>query len=361
MTKKVCGLLVLVVVCACGWGRADFKYTENSKITGGAMAGVMKFAGVFSKKAREPMTSTVYVKGDRMRRDSADGNIEIIDLDGRRIIQIDSQKRTYSVMTFDQMRQRIELAKARAQEEEKKQAKEAKNPNVKITPKFRIEPGAGSRVILGQNTHEVKTTVDMVMTSDDPQTKNQSATFTMSSDMYIAPSVPGYQEMLNFNTQMAKELDWLPGEVFGGNPQIADARAEAAKHASDLKGFPLLQYTSFGGVGNGQGANGAQAQSNAQPQRQNDSQSSSVSPLNPEGAAVKALGGFFGHHKKKNADEQTAENQGSNQAAPPPSQPGSLMDMTIEVTNYSDSALDPSLFDVPSGYRQIEAPNRIAP
>ena len=32
---------------------ADFQYTETTKITGGAAVGAMKFAGVFSKDARQ--------------------------------------------------------------------------------------------------------------------------------------------------------------------------------------------------------------------------------------------------------------------------------------------------------------------
>ncbi len=55
-----------------GISRADFKYTETSKITGGMLSGMMKVMGAFSKEARkagEPMQSTTYVKGNRLRRD----------------------------------------------------------------------------------------------------------------------------------------------------------------------------------------------------------------------------------------------------------------------------------------------------
>jgi len=45
---------------------ADFTYHETSTITGGMMLGMMKVAGVFSKQAREPIQSTISVKGDRM-------------------------------------------------------------------------------------------------------------------------------------------------------------------------------------------------------------------------------------------------------------------------------------------------------
>ena len=45
---------------------ADFSYREKSTVTGGALAGMMKVAAVFSKQAREPMETSVSVKGDRM-------------------------------------------------------------------------------------------------------------------------------------------------------------------------------------------------------------------------------------------------------------------------------------------------------
>src|SRR5579871_817834 len=77
---------------------ADFQYTETSKITGGAAAGAMKVAGVFSKGAREATqgaASTISLKGNQMRREDSLGAVEIIDLAGRRIIHIDNKKKTY--------------------------------------------------------------------------------------------------------------------------------------------------------------------------------------------------------------------------------------------------------------------------
>ena len=62
---------------------------------------------------------------------------------------------------------------------------------------------------------------------------------------------------------------------------------------------------------------------------------------------AKGLGGLF--NKKKKQDDAT-DQSGQN---PPPSTPGSLIEMTIEVTSYSDASLDPTLFDVPAGFARI--------
>src|SRR5579872_4107607 len=86
---------------------ADFSYQQTSTITGGMMKSVMKVAGVFSKQAREPIQSTIAVKGDRMVTRSA-MHIQIVDLANETMTSIDPQKKQYSVMTFAQFKQMMD-------------------------------------------------------------------------------------------------------------------------------------------------------------------------------------------------------------------------------------------------------------
>src|SRR5271169_512568 len=72
---------------------ADFSYQTNSKITGGMMASAMKVAGVVSKQAREPIESTVMVKGDRMATVSAHA-AHIIDLKSETMTEVNFDKKT---------------------------------------------------------------------------------------------------------------------------------------------------------------------------------------------------------------------------------------------------------------------------
>ena len=58
---------------------ADFTYQETSTITGGMMMSMMKIAGAFNKQAREPIQSTVAVKGDMMVHRTAT-HASVIDL-----------------------------------------------------------------------------------------------------------------------------------------------------------------------------------------------------------------------------------------------------------------------------------------
>src|SRR5215469_15444174 len=304
---------------------ADFQYAETSKMTGGALAGSMKVLGVFSKDARQAgqgTTSTISVKGNRMRRESSQGTAEIIDLSGRRIIQLNLKQKTYSVMTFDEMRARIEEARQKAAEQQAKRGK-GQNPQVKITPKIQVTPGTGTKQVLNYTAKEMKTRVDMEMESQDPKQQG-SATMWMTADSWIAP-VKGHDELKAFYLRLAKELDWLPGAVLGANPQMNMASVELRKSTARLNGMPLLQYTSVG-MGAGQpGSNAGQSQ----PQ--------SHSSSNP----VSAIGGIFGRKKK---DDSAQQDSGSASGAPA-SPTGSLMDMTTEVTSISTNRLDAALFE----------------
>jgi hypothetical protein len=319
---------------------ADFQYTETSKITGGAAAGAMKFVGVFSKDARQATqgsTSTISFKGNKMRREDSLGQIEIIDLDARKITHIDTKKKTYSEMTFDEMRAQMEEARRKAAEQQAKHNKE--QANVKIVPKIAVTPGTGSKQLLNYTAKEMKVRVDMEMTSDDPKAKGQTANMWVNSDAWIAP-VKGYDEVKHFYQRMAKELDWVPGAVLGANPQITPAMVEYRKSAANLNGMPLLSLVSVGMAGQPGQQGSAQASNDDQKQ-------SGGNPL------TKGIGGLFGKKKKKDDGAQQDDKSGPNPA--PSGTSGSLMDTTVEVTSVSTSTVDAGLFKVPDGYKQIQA------
>ncbi len=359
--RKVIGLATAVLFCTSGMARADFKYTESSKITGGAVAGMMKVAGVFSKKAREPIVTTNYVRGDYLRTDSGDGHVQIIDLAGRRFISLDTNQRTYSVLTFDEMRAALEKLQA------KMASKEAE---FKLEPKVEITPTGNTKVLLGQEAREVKMRVEMEVEAKDPQKQQeaQQMTFTVSSDAWVASSVKGYEEIQDFYTRMAREMNWLPGVALGGNPQMAKGMMELKKSAAALEGLPLLQYASIGMAGMPPGEAGtgaAAAQPSTEPASAPEPASEKVS--SPAGAVTKKLGGLFGGFgRKKKKQEQPAEQTAPSAVAPsaseaaqaerPPSAAGaaSLADMTIEVTSFSSDPIDPTLFEIPAGYRQVQ-------
>jgi hypothetical protein len=386
--RAACAVLLLLGEVAPA--RADFKYTETSQVTGGALISMMKFASVFARgdakkqeqQALQPTSTTHYLKSNRLRIDNADGTAQIIDLDGRRVIAIDMNKKTYGVATFDQIKAAMEQAQQQMQQQMQQQAQQnpqaaqqMKDAQLKITPTFHVTPGTGGRVILNQPTNETKVQMDLAMQAiatgpnapPPGQPNSATATYSMNMDTFVAPSVTGYQEFAQFYRRMAQEVDWmkLPAMNIQIDPRVAQGMSEMQKNSDALKGFPLLSYVSMtlAASPDGQSAGSQSAPQTQQPPTPPPSNSTSSSdnsiPTTPSAAMVKGIGSLFGKKKPDNSSAQsnqsaTGSSQAGAAAASPNSNPNSLMDITTQVTSFSDSSLEDSLFDIPAGYTQLQ-------
>ena len=352
--------------------RADFKYTDTSKITGGSLKSMVKFAGIFNKQASQSlkaMSTTRYVKGDVMRTDHPDGSVQILDLKRRVVIEMDPQNRTYSEMTFDEIRDALQKA---AEQQKAKMQKDPKTKDAQVDMKAKVSTTAGEtgRMVNGQTTNEMKMQIDMEFTAQqqpDAQNTSQppsgpvSGTMSTSIDSWIAPSVAGYQEVAEFYKKMAKELNWIPPSGITVNPQVSQSMQEMQKNQALYAGLPILQYISMSMVG----AQGS-TQTPSDAKETTSSSTSNSQPTNASEAVMKGLGGLFGKKKKKDeAKNDSGAGSGAPGSAasnppPPPSVPGALMEMTIEVSAFSDSALDPALFTVPAEYKKVaNDPNHV--
>jgi hypothetical protein len=313
---------------------ADFSYEENSRITGGALAGAMKVAAVFSKAAREPMRSTVYVKGNRMAHLSASHG-SVIDLDNETITQIDFQKKTWSVTTFAEMRKAMEQASEKAKE------RQPEKPGGDMQFKVSVNDTGQSRTVNGLSTNERIMRVDMEMTDD----KGQKGTMVMTTDAWVAPKVPGYEEVLEFYKKMAVKLAWVPGQLgMMARPDLSKGMTVMAKESGRLEGIPVYETLRMGT----EGLQGQAPPPGEQPKPQAHSQQPSV------GSALGgALGGRFGLGKKKQPQQETPPPSSS------PSQPenngaGMLMEMVKESANFSAAPIDASIFAAPAGFKQVK-------
>jgi hypothetical protein len=375
-------LAVLMLLASTAPARADFKYTETSQVTGGALIGMVKFASVFARgdakkqeqQALQPTTTTHYLKGNRLRTDRPDGTAQIIDLDGRRVIAIDLNKKTYAVATFDEIKAAIEQAQQRMQQQmqqnpqQRQQMQQMQDAQIKVTPTIHVTPGTSSRVILDQPTNETKVQMDMAMqaTATGPnapppgQPNSATMTYVMNMDTFVAKGVSGYQEFAQFYRRMAQEVNWmkLPAMNIQIDPRVAQGMSELQQNSDSLKGFPLLSYVSMtmAATADGQQAGSPNAAQNPQPSNPPPSgstnSSDSTSPDSPSAAMMKGLGSLFG--KKKQDNSSASSNQAG---APPPnpnSNPNALIEITTQVSSFSDSSLDGSLFDIPAGYLQVQ-------
>jgi hypothetical protein len=339
--------VIILLACLPTCLLADFSYEESTKITGGMMAGVMKFAGAFSKQAREPLQSTVAVKGNRMLHGNKE-RASVIDLDSETITEINYQKKTYSVMTFAEMKQAMEQAMQRMknapQQPQQPQESQEKKPDVKTDFKLDVKETGQTKEIAGLQTKEVILT--MKMEGTDQQSGNKGA-MVVISDMWLAAKIPGYDEIAKFHRRMAEKMAWTPDSggmnAMMARPDMARAMENMRKEGSKMNGTPVLTVMKMTGSAEGQ------------PSENSDTQTSSQqSKPQPKPDLGTLLGGKFGGfgRKKKQDDSQAS-------STPPPSDnasgSGTLMEMTTETTGFSSAPVDPSRFSTPAGFKKVES------
>jgi hypothetical protein len=353
---------------------ADASYKETTQITGGSIVGMMKMAGTFSsqaRKANQPITSEVYVSGNRMARVGPDLT-EIIDLDAGTITHIDPAKHQYTTMTFDQMRQQMEqaqreaAAKAKEATPETEQTASQPPPNVDMSFDVHVRETGATKEVSGLNTNEAIMT--MAMKAADKETQ-QTGALAITNDMWLATSTPVYDEVRAFNEKFGKKM----GQVFSGNqslqgmqtlmaqPGAAKGMAEMSNEVSKLKGVPILQVMRMGTTANGQplpAASEAPLPSSngpAMPSAGDVAQQTTTSVL---ASKLGGFGGFggFGHKKKQPdaAQPQTTDASATKATADPAS--SVLIESSTTLSDFSSAPVDGSHFQVPTGYQQVTAP-----
>ena len=319
---------------------ADFTYRETTTITGGAMLSMMKVVGVFSKQAREPVQSTVSVKGDRMVHRSQQ-HATVIDLAAQTVTTIDMQRKTYTVMTFEEYRRMMEqMAQKMHQSQDQGGKMEFK---VSAT-----EPG-NTKEIAGYQTKEMVLRMEMQATD---QKSGQQGSMVISSDIWLAPSVAGYQEVRAFYTRMGEKLAFNPGGgMFMSSPEASKNMGELYKEIGKLDGIPVLQTISMGVPGQ-PGSGDASAQPGSGGQQQQQQQPAARPSLG--GALGGALGGKFGLGRKKQQQDDQASTGQQSQQQQGGGNPGSLMEATTEMSGFSSDPVDELNFAVPAGFKRVE-------
>lgn len=330
--------------------RADFTYSETTQMTGGSMAAMMRAMGPLAGRAREPQASTHIVKGNRMATISRD-TATIIDLDKETITNIDHSRKQYSVTSFADMQQRIQ----RAQQTAKGRAKENSNGDVQTNFKVSAKATGQTKTIQGLSAKEMVVTITTEFA--DAQS-GQSGAMQFVTDSWLAP-LPGYEEVREFYKKMGAKI----GAAFGsGMPQVTQMNMsqpgltkgmeEMAKEMQKLDGIPVESVTKMGGPGS--------ANASAAPPPDNRSGACSADSPSQQstvsGALAGALGGFggFGGGKRDKSQSQS-------DCAPSSNAGGAssyLMETTTALSGFSSGPADASKFEIPAGYKMVEAPGR---
>jgi hypothetical protein len=365
--KTTCFALLAGFLLLPPFALADVSYQETTQVTGGSMMGMAKMAGAFSSQAKQalaPTTTTVLIHGNRMVR-SNPHSTEIIDLDAQMITMIDHDKRTYSVMTFQEMEQAMANAAAKAKGSQPSTANASQ-----MTFDAHISSTGATRQLDGETAHETLLTITMIANTGDASGKGGMAA---TSEMWLIKDAPGLDEMRRFNERMAKELSMdvnasTMSSLIAAEPGGAQALEELKKESAKVSGFPVLQVTRVGMTVNGQPLPAPSVAPLPQSQEQNHGSAagdvgkevavgtatqeagSQVSRLGTFGRALggSSMGALLGHAPSKSTP--------SNATNVDPATAGVLMESQTETSGFSISSVDTNSFQIPAGYKVVASP-----
>jgi hypothetical protein len=206
--------------------RADVRADEKSHVEFAGMLGRMvNFFG--GKAAREGITSTVAVKGDR-KASMNDATGQIIDLGEEKIYDLDLKRKTVKVTTFAELRRRMEEAQKKAQEDAKKEQPQAESKPAQQTKDekqmeidFDVKNTGQKKTINGFDTHEVVMTITV---REKGKTLEQGGGLVLTSDEWLAPRIAAMKEVADFDRKYYEKL-YGPMIVGASPEQMASAMA----------------------------------------------------------------------------------------------------------------------------------------
>lgn len=348
------------LLCVAGTARADFSYEQTTKMTGGALAGMTKMAGVFHKGAGQPTRLITAVSGNRMYTGDGDQG-SIYDLDAGTITMVNQKDRTYSVMTFEQYAEAMRRMQARLKQD------------AGLTPKVEVKRTGQTRNIQGVKAEEI--VMNVVLEGQDGKA-GQRGEMNTAMSMWMARDIKGYTEVTQFWQRAAGKMLSSGSNPFQSlaalNPQAAKGLEQAMKELGNMDGMPVLTVVRVGMAGAGEmtAANTPPPSAPAARQapapggnRMSDAMRGSELGGALGGRAGRIAGGLggalggFGRRKQQQAE--TAQQAEVPAAAPAatssPAEAGALMVMESEMVSYTTQPVEASRLAVPGGFKLVKS------
>jgi hypothetical protein len=241
MWKQVAMLATTAAFCG-STAFADVKTQERTQVKFEGMLG--KMAGMFGgKAAKEGLVSTVAVKGGRKMTTNGDTG-ELIDLDEQKIYRLDFDKKSYTVVTFAELRRQMQEAQKKAQENAREASGEKESPKdgePQVEVDFDLKETGQKRTISGHECREVLMTVTV---REKGKTLEQSGGMVLASSTWLAPEIAALKEQAEFDRRYAQKLygDLISVEAADGGSDGHVPRHEGGHRAHEQGAGEHVRY-----------------------------------------------------------------------------------------------------------------------
>jgi hypothetical protein len=289
--------LAAALLIATFTAHADFSYATTQKATGGQMAAMA---------AGTNQSSKFYLKGQKMKTDTGD-TATILDFDAQTITTVNNRQKTVTVRKFS------DIAAATGD----------------LNAKIDVKETGQKKVINGYNASELVLTIQM----DNPAGA-QMGKMQMEMDMWLSSDPPGVKELRAFYQKNMNRFPWaaMSGGA-AGNASLQAAMVEMQRKIAEMNGVNVMQVMKMKAAGGGS----APAMPQMTPQQ--------MAQMKAAMDKLQAQGGSGAAQAQQAMARMQAMQGGAGAAS------GSLMEMTMESTDFSTSSIPDSVFAIPAGYQ----------
>ena len=227
-TAMKVGVLATAAVC-CAF--ADASYSETVHYEGGSLVEMMHNMangpmGRMAGQAFQDQTFAVYVKGNKMARIGTNTST-ITDLDAGTITNINNLRKTYTVISFDEMKQ---------------MQGRMRGGDTNVDFNVKVDKTGKTKEIDGQTATEYV----ISMTAKD---SGSEGGMKINSHVWLIPSEPGAVEVRAFYKKMATQNKSALGG--GGGPMMSGASqglAAAAAQLAAMDGVAVETHMEMSGI-----------------------------------------------------------------------------------------------------------------
>jgi hypothetical protein len=326
-------VFALFVSTAVLW--AEVKTEEKSQLKFEGMMGRMM--GLFGgKAAKEGVVNTVAVKGNR-KMTLSENEGQIIDLTEQKVYSLDLKKKTYEVVTFEEMRRRLQEAQEKAAKAAKDNTKTEQPPSEKqMEFDFSVKESGQKRAISGYDCREV---VMIITAHEKGKTLEEGGGMVMTTHSWLGPNIPALKEIAEFDQRYAKAMA-LAFNMGDAAEQMAMASAmypgmkdmigKMQVESVNMEGAQILTEMAMESVKT------AAQMSQEQKQASDDSGGGSIT-------SVRGLGGLLGKGLGKKKPAESDPNKPANRST--------IFTMNHELLKIATSVADSDVA-IPAGFKE---------
>jgi hypothetical protein len=316
-------------------GFGAFETTEKLMISGDkeCTKGTTKFSGKFSS----------------LMNKGAKEATSITRLDKELIWNLDTDKKTYTELTFEQMRKMMESMGSLGGLLNPASADSLRKAMEKLSSTVEVNKTGEKKTISGLECERVILTLRSEITDT---LGNVIDTTWVKNDLWMAPIDKVPSELRNFDLKMAEKLGFAEGGPMAGLlNQYADAMKKLQDKLKELNGYPLASTFSIVTTTHAQDKAESQVKDTTQQQTAQEEET----PTTEKKDVKSALGSLFKKKAKEEQKKKEEQKQKEEQEKAQSQQgPKTVLEMTTETQSISTSGVDASLFEIPAGYKKVE-------